>query len=131
MVGLLVSRRSCFTPRSYKIWAPIPYSLRSGANPSFTFASTVSYPCSCSSYAFNLLMRPIPRPSWRIYKRIPRSSAAICFMALSNCSPQSHRLEPNTSPVRHSECTRHSTGSPSEISPIVSATWCSPFNLFT
>ena len=36
--------------------------------------------------------------------------------------PQSQRSEPNTSPVRHSECTRHSTSFPSPISPLTSAT---------
>ena len=37
--------------------------------------------------------------------------------AASSCGPQSQRSEPNTSPVRHSECTRTSTSSPSETSP--------------
>ena len=32
------------------------------------------------------------------------------------------------SPVRHSECTRHSTSVPSPISPLIRATWCSPFS---
>ena len=35
--------------------------------------------------------------------------------------PQSQRSEPKTSPVRHSECTRTSTSSPSPRSPITSA----------
>ena len=30
--------------------------------------------------------------------------------ATASCSPQSHRREPNASPVRHSECTRTSGG---------------------
>ena len=34
---------------------------------------------------------------------ISPASFSICLIADSNCSPQSHLLDPNTSPVRHSE----------------------------
>ena len=44
-----------------------------------------------------------------------RSSAA------SSCAPQSQRSEPNTSPVRHSECTRTSTLSCPATSPRTNA----------
>jgi hypothetical protein len=36
---------------------------------------------------------------------------SIICMAVESCSPQSQRPEPKTSPVRHSLCTRTSTGS--------------------
>ena len=38
-----------------------------------------------------------------------------------DCGPQSQRRDPNTSPVRHSECTRVSTGSSPVTSPCTSA----------
>ena len=76
-------------------------------------------------------MRPMPRPSWRMYSTTPRPSASIWRMAAASCSPQSHRREPNTSPVRHSEWTRHSTFRPSPRSPFTRATWCSPVRSFT
>ena len=52
-------------------------------------------------------------------------------MAASYCSPQSHLLEPNASPVKHSEWSLANTDFPSLISPLTKATWCSPFSLFT
>ena len=39
------------------------------------------------------------------------------LLARSSCSPQSQRIDPNTSPVRHSECTRTSTLSLPATSP--------------
>jgi len=42
-------------------------------------------------------------------------------MAAASWSPQSQRTEPNTSPVRHSLCTRTSTGLSGEISPLYRA----------
>ena len=38
-----------------------------------------------------------------------------------NCSPQSHRAEANTSPVRHSEWSRTSAGRPPPTLPLISA----------
>src|SRR5881397_1699603 len=46
-----------------------------------------------------------------MYTKTPRPSAWIRATALSSWRPQSHRREWKTSPVRHSECTRTSTGS--------------------
>src|SRR6476620_9222433 len=43
-----------------------------------------------------------------------------------SCTPQSHRSEPRTSPVRHSEWTRTRTPSASCTSPITSATYTNP-----
>ena len=51
----------------------------------------------------------MPRPSWARYSSTPEPAWAIWDSARSSCSPQSHRNEPKTSPVRHSECTRTST----------------------
>ena len=48
-------------------------------------------------------------------------------MAPWSCSPQSHRLEPNASPVRHWEWARTSTGRSPEISPLTRATCVSPW----
>jgi len=42
--------------------------------------------------------------------------------AFSSCGPQSHRREWKTSPIRHSEWTRTSTGSSLATCPITSAT---------
>src|SRR5918995_257921 len=63
----------------------------------------------------------MPRPSWVMYRRTPQSSPPICRSACSSCSPQSHRSEWNTSPVRHSEWTRTRTSSAPSISPLTSA----------
>src|SRR5215467_4023130 len=65
---------------------------------------------------------PISRPSWRMYTRTPRPSRSMMASALWSCEPQSQRREPNTSPVRHSECTRTSTGSSVRTSPFTRAT---------
>src|SRR5579884_1198372 len=62
--GLFVRMRMVDRPRSARIWLPMPHSRASAGKPSLTFASTVSSPCSCSSYAASLLSRPMPRPSW-------------------------------------------------------------------
>ena len=45
--GLFVMRRIVVMPRSFRIWAPMPYSRLSTGRPSSTLASTVSCPCSC------------------------------------------------------------------------------------
>ena len=42
LFGLFVIILSDLTPKSFNICAPTQYSLKSGANPSFSFASTVS-----------------------------------------------------------------------------------------
>src|SRR5213592_1458423 len=65
----------------------------------------------------------MPRPSCRMYTSTPRPSRSMMARALWSCAPQSQRREPNTSPVRHSECTRTSTGSCGWISPCTSAMW--------
>jgi len=44
-------------------------------------------------------------------------------MAAASCWPQSQRMEPNTSPVRHSLCTRTSVGSSGWTSPMIRAMW--------
>ena len=44
--GLLVMSRMVVTPRSTRIWAPIPYSRESAGSPSSRLASTVSNPSS-------------------------------------------------------------------------------------
>ena len=62
--------------------------------------------------------------SHAMYLRMEKASAA-------SCCPQSHRREPNTSPVRHSEWTRQSRFFPSPIFPLTSATWCSPVRSLT
>ena len=49
-----------------------------------------------------------------------------CAIDRWSWSPQSHRSDPNTSPVRHSECTRVRTSAPSPMSPSTSATWVRP-----
>ena len=65
---------------------------------------------------------PMPRPSWpRRYTTTPWPSAAMRSSARSSCVPQSQRIEPNTSPVRHSECTRTSTFSLPATSPRTNA----------
>ena len=66
-------------------------------------------------------MSPIPRPSWRMYTKTPRCSVWMIERAFSSCDPQSHRREWKTSPVRHSECTRTSTGASPATSPMTSA----------
>src|SRR5215813_3429731 len=38
-------------------------------------------------------MRPIPRPSWRMYTRTPRPSRSMMASALWSCEPQSHLRE--------------------------------------
>ena len=55
--------------------------------------------------------RPMPRPSCpAMYTtRPPAGSEAILSTAAANCGPHSQRSEPNTSPVRHSLCTRTRT----------------------
>ncbi|SKZ84039.1 Uncharacterised protein [Mycobacteroides abscessus subsp. abscessus] len=45
---------------------------------------------------------------------------ATISIAASSCGPQSQRSDPNTSPVRHSECTRTSTSLPVPSSPAMS-----------
>ncbi len=45
-VGLLVISRIFVTPRSTRIWAPMPYSRESAGSPSSRLASTVSKPSS-------------------------------------------------------------------------------------
>src|SRR2546425_727910 len=52
---------------------------------------------------------PMPRPSWARYRRTPSDARPSLFNAASSCSPQSHRSEPNTSPVTHSEWRRTRT----------------------
>ena len=47
-------------------------------------------------------------------------------MAVSSCGPQSQRAEWKTSPVRHLECTRTITSTPSPMSPFTSATCVMP-----
>ena len=87
----------------------------------------MSRPRSWSSYARSLWVSPIARPSWpRMYRTTPRPSLPTIAIAWRSCSPQSHRSDPKTSPVRHSECTRVSTASPSPISPSTSATCVRP-----
>ena len=54
----------------------------------------------------------------------PPASPMICSAALS-CGPQSHFSDPNTSPVRHSLCSRTSGGLPPDA-PISSATCSCP-----
>jgi len=68
----------------------------------------VSSPASCSSYAFNLLINPMPRPSCGKYSSTPAGSFAICRNENSSCARQSQRSDVNTSPVRHCEWTRTS-----------------------
>src|SRR5581483_4463499 len=127
--GLFVSSRMVVSPSSLRIWLPIPHSRSSAPKPSARFASTVSSPPSCSSYAFNLFSRPMPRPSCAMYRSTPRGSSAMSFIAASSCSPQSQRREWNTSPVRHSEWTRTSTSSAPSTSPCTSATCCFPVSV--
>ena len=43
-----------------------------------------------------------------------------------SCGPQSQRCDPSTSPVKHSEWTRTSTGSSPEMSPLTSARCSNP-----
>ena len=74
--------------------------------------------------------RPIPRPSWAYKAILP--AFVFYFNAAPSCSPQSHRSEWKASPVRHSECTRTSTGSLGLLrSPFTKAIWCSPLIVFS
>src|SRR2546427_2689914 len=58
----------------------------------------------------------MPRPSWARYKRTPCGACPIRFIAASSCWPQSHRSEPKTSPVTHSEWRRTRTsGFPRDV----------------
>src|SRR5229473_2701803 len=57
---------------------------------------------------------------------IPRPSSPIIAIALWSWAWQSQRCEPKTSPVRHSLCTRTSTGWPSPTSPSAMPTWAAP-----
>src|SRR3954467_6031598 len=68
----------------------------------------------------------MPRPSWARYRSTPWPSSSIWRRAVSSCWPQSQRIEWNTSPVRHSECTRTRTSSRPATSPLTMATWCFP-----
>ena len=58
--GLFVIRRISRTPRSLRICAPVPYSLKSGRKPSFSFASTVSRPLPCEVIGKDFLRQPYP-----------------------------------------------------------------------
>ena len=93
-------------PERPRISAAAAYSRRSTGNPSARLASTVSRPCPAAHTRGSC---------WPDRSRDPlgastaarrtarwRSSAS----AADNCWPQSHRIEPSTSPVRHSECIR-------------------------
>jgi len=53
-------------------------------------------------------------------------TAAMRASARSSCGPQSQRRLPNTSPVRHSLCTRTSTCSSPCTAPLTKAMCCSP-----
>ena len=57
---------------------------------------------------------------------MPEPSSAMRAMAASSWAPQSQRREAKTSPVRHWEWTRTSTGSAGSMAPITSATCSSP-----
>src|SRR5713101_7027017 len=71
---------------------------------------------------------PIPRPSWARYRRTPSDARPSRFNAASSCSPQSHRSEPNTSPVTHSEWRRTRTSCFPATFPFTRATCSSPVN---
>ena len=63
----------------------------------------------------------MPRPSCpRTYTTMP-PCWAMRVSDSSSCSPQSHRCEPNASPVRHSECTRTSGASAPAAAPAAEA----------
>ncbi len=51
----------------------------------------------------------------------PRPSFSTMRIASCSWAPQSQRHEPRMSPVAHDECTRTSTGSSSDHSPLVMA----------
>src|SRR5213594_1732142 len=69
---------------------------------------------------------PMPRPSWARYRRTPSDARPSLFNAASSCSPQSHRSEPNTSPVTHSEWRRTRTSCFPATFPFTRATCSSP-----
>src|SRR3954471_16665846 len=52
----------------------------------------------------------MPRPSWSRYTSTPFPAWSIISRARCSCGPQSQRRLPKTSPVRHLEWTRTSTG---------------------
>ena len=58
--GLFVRMRIVVSPRSARIWLPIPHSRASAGKPSARFASTVSSPFACSSYAAKLVQEADP-----------------------------------------------------------------------
>src|SRR5947209_10032274 len=69
----------------------------------------------------HLVEEPDPTPLLPHVHEDPRLSAWIRLRALSSWRPQSHRREWKTSPVRHSEWTRTSTGESPDTGPITSA----------
>ena len=112
-------------PRSARICEPIPYSRRSGGKPSSRFASTVSSPFSCSSYASfsGDRCRDLPASCREGRRTPPRRSVPEPGRAARR---RSQRSEWKTSPVRHSEWTRTSTSSAPSTCPFTSAMWCLP-----
>ena len=74
---------------------------------------------------FEARRAPARWPGWRwhVPSKAGVSRRDTAFSAASNCSPQSQRMEPKASPVKHSLCTRTSTGSSGLISPLTSAMW--------
>ena len=70
-------------------------------------------------------MFPLVAASGGVLERPGHTEATVDLMRLNasaSCSPQSQRCEPKTSPVKHSECRRQSTGSSPATSPLTSAT---------
>ena len=111
LAGLLVSSRIVVMPRSTRIWAPMPYSRLSTGSPS----SQVGVD-GVAAFVLQLVGRAAcgrcrcPGPRGRAGTRPrPGPRSAMRCIAASSCGPQSQRSEPNTSPVRHSLCTRTST----------------------
>ena len=61
-----------------------------------------------------------------MYTMTPFPSFSIISIALCNCSPHSHRFEPNISPVMQDEWTRTNIGSSGSHSPFIRAICSSP-----
>ena len=115
---LLVSNRTDATPRWRRTRADAPKSRRSTGRPRAVAESTVEPLLVLQDVRADLRDETDPAPlvPTQVHQT-PQPSSTIASSADRSCAPHSHRRAPNTSPVRHSECTRTSTSSRPRGSP--------------
>ena len=127
LAGLLVMSRMVVMPRSTRIWAPMPYSRLSTGRPELHVG--VDGVETLVLELVGLQLVGDADPPALVAPQVDDDAEALLgdlgHGALS-WSPQSQRSEPNTSPVRHSLCTRTSTLSSPCGAPITNARWVSP-----